>query len=115
MSKMRLSNAVAAAVMVAALAGCNRPPDVNSPSVRGVGYVRIDDVVKKHPLYGQLAQLDDAMIALQLQSLGPAVPRTGAQIATETRKLNAELRAAQDRANATLRQKQQDFQQREQA
>jgi hypothetical protein len=115
MSKMRLSKAVTAAVLFAALAACNRQPDVNSPNVRGIGYVRVDDVVKKHPLYGQLAQIDDAMNALQLQSLGPAVPKTGAQIAEETRRLNAELRAAQDRANATLRQKQQDFQQREQA
>lgn len=112
---MRLSKGVAAAVLIAALAACNRPPDVNSPSVQGIGYVRIDDIVKKHPLYGQLSQLDDAMNALQLQSLGPAVPRTGAAIAQETRRLNGELRDAQDRANATLRQKQLDFQQREQA
>ncbi|MBV9271510.1 MAG: hypothetical protein JO165_10465, partial [Candidatus Eremiobacteraeota bacterium] len=114
MSKMRLSKAVTAAVFLAALAACNRQPDVNSPTVRGIGYIRVDDVVKKHPLYGQLSQIEDAMNALQLQSLGPAVPGTGAQIAVETRRLNAELRSAQDRANATLRQKQQDFQQREQ-
>jgi len=115
MSKMRLSKAVAAALLVSALAACNRPPDVNSPSVRGIGYVRVDDIVKKHPLYGQLSQIDDAMNALQMQSLGPAVPRTPAEIAKETQRLNGELRTAQDRANATLRQKQQDFAQREQA
>lgn len=112
---MRLSKAVAAVALLALLAACNRPPDVNAPNVRGIGYVRLDDVVKKHPLYGQLSQLDDAMNALQLQAVGPSVPRSGQQIAAETQRLNAELKSAQDRANATLRQKQQDYSRREQA
>jgi hypothetical protein len=43
------------------------------------------------------------------------VPRTAAQIAAETKHLNAELKSAQDRANALLRQKQQDYARREQA
>lgn len=107
----RFAVALAAA---AALAGCSHPVDVNAPSIRGVGYVRLEEVVKVHPLYSQLSQIDDAMSALSLQTLGPAVPKTGAQIAQETKELNAELKAAQDRANAILRHKQADYGAREQ-
>ena len=97
------------------LAGCSRPVDVNAPNIRGIGYVRLEDIVKTHPLYGQLSQLDDSMNALTLQPLGPTVPKSGAQIAQETQVLNKELQAAQNRANAILRQKQIDYSQREQA
>jgi len=101
---------------VLSLAGCTRPLSANDPNVRGIGYVRLEDAVKKHPLYGQLAQIDDSIDALGLRTLGTtAVPRTGPQIAAETRELNAELHAAQDRANGILRQKQSDYQRREQA
>ena len=40
--------------------------------VRGTGYVRIDDVVKHHPLYPQLSQLDDAIAAINLSRGGSA-------------------------------------------
>lgn len=95
--------------------GCsNKTVDVHSPQVRGVGYVRLDEIVKKHPLYGQLSQIDSNIDALSLRALGPAVPKTGAEIARETQQLNAELRAAQARANDQLRGRQNDFAQREQ-
>ena len=38
--------------------------NVHSAAVRGVGYVRIDEAVKRDPLYSQLSQLDDAMAAV---------------------------------------------------
>jgi hypothetical protein len=112
---MRLSRFAALAFAAVTIAGCAQPrPD--DPNVRGIGYVRVDEVLKKHPLYSQLSQLQDAIDALGLQSLGPgAVPRTQAQIAQQTQELNRELTQAQERANAILRQKQQDYQQREQA
>lgn len=114
MSKTHLSR-IAAALVLAAAAGCSRPLSPNDPNVRGIGYVRLDEAVKHHPLYPQLSQIDDAIDALGLRSLGKgAVPRTGRQIAQETRELNHELQAAQDRANALLRQKQADYAQREQ-
>ncbi len=76
----------------------------------------MEEVLKKHPLYPQLAQIDDSIDALGLHSLGAgAVPHTGKQIAVQTKELNAELKAAQDRANVILRQKQLDYAQREQA
>jgi hypothetical protein len=99
-----------------ALSACAQQPKPTDPNVRGIGYVRIEDVIKVHPLYPQLSQLQDSIDALNLKSLGAAaVPRTAAQIAQETQELNRELKAAQDRANGILRQKQADYQRREQA
>lgn len=114
---MRSSKAVALALAAAiAISGCAREPSATDPTVRGIGYVRVTDVLKKHPLYPQLSQIQDAIDALSLKSLGPgAVPRTSAQIAEQTKELNRELQQAQDRANSILRRKQQDYQSREQA
>jgi hypothetical protein len=95
-----------------AIAGC--APNVHSAAVRGTGYVRIDEVVKHHPLYGQLSQLDDAIAAINLQSVAPQVPLGAAQIATQTTQLNRELHDAQVRANKILAQKQHDYMRREQ-
>jgi hypothetical protein len=95
-----------------AIAGC--APNVHSAAVRGTGYVRIEDVVKHHPLYGQLSQLDDAIAAINLQSVAPQVPLGAAQIATQTAQLNRELHDAQVRANKILAQKQRDYMRREQ-
>lgn len=104
---------LAAAIVV--LAGCAQQR-ADDPNVRGIGYVRMEEVLKKHPLYPQLSQIDDSIDALGLHSLGAgAVPHTGKQIAVQTKELNAELKAAQDRANLILRQKQVDYAQREQA
>ncbi|HKU68351.1 MAG TPA: OmpH family outer membrane protein [Candidatus Baltobacteraceae bacterium] len=113
---MRSSRAAAAFLAALALAACAHAPKPDDPNVRGIGYVRIEDVIKVHPLYPQLSQLQDSIDALNLKALGAsAVPRTAAQIAQETKELNSELKAAQDRANAILRQKQTDYEQREQA
>ena len=101
-------------IATSVLWGCSRQPDVNSPQVRGIGYVRLDDVIKKHPLYPQLAQIDASIDALNLRTLSPSVPRTGAEIASETAELNRELVAARTRANTLLQQKQRDYAQREQ-
>ncbi len=97
------------------LNACSKPVDVHSPQVRGVGYVRMDEVVKKHPLYGQLAQIDTNIDALQMRALAPAVPKTGAEIARQTTELNHELQMAQTRANQQLQQKQTEYATREQA
>ena len=96
------------------LAACARV-DVNSPQVRGIGFVRLDEVVKRHPLYGQLSAIDDAIAALNLAALGPQVPLSAGQIAAQTKALNAQLKAAQDRANKIIAQKQGDFARKEQA
>ena len=93
------------------VAGC--APNVHSSAVRGTGYIRIDEVVKHHPLYAQLTQLDDAIATINLQSVAPQVPLGAAQIASQTAQLNRELHDAQVRANKILAQKQRDYAQRE--
>jgi hypothetical protein len=94
------------------LTGCG--VNVHSAAIRGTGYVRLDDVVKKHPLYSQLSQIDDAIAAINLQIAGPHVPLGAKQIAAQTAELNRELRAAQDRANKILAAKQREYTSREQ-
>jgi hypothetical protein len=96
---------VLALLLAAALpAGCG--VNVHSSSVRGAGYVRMDAVLKHHPLYPQLSQVDDAIAAINLSAAAPRVPLGASQIAAQTSILNRELRAAQDRANRILAQKQ---------
>lgn len=117
MSKMRSSRilVIAAAAIAMTLSGCAPQLRPDDPNVRGIGYVRLEEALKKHPLYAQLSQIDDSIDALGLHSLGAgAVPHTGAQIASQTKELNAELLAAQSRANSVLRQKQIDYARREQ-
>jgi hypothetical protein len=111
MSKMSLRNRILSCAVVVAVAGC--APNVHSSSIRGTGYVRVDEVVKHHPLYPQLTQLDDAIAAINLQAVAPRVPLGAAQIAAQTAELNRELRAAQVRANKILAQKQRSYEQRE--
>ncbi|HEY1977078.1 MAG TPA: OmpH family outer membrane protein [Candidatus Baltobacteraceae bacterium] len=94
------------------LSGCG--PNVHSSSIRGIGYVRVSDVVKHHPLYSQLSQLDDAISAIQLKASTPHVPLSASQIAAQTKELNAEMQAANDRAGKIIEQKQQTYLKREQ-
>ena len=120
MSRMSSRNSAAALIgMLTTLGAAAVLPsgcgvNVHSAAIRGTGYVRLDEVVKHHPLYPQLSQIDDAIAAINLQSSGPHVPLTARQIATQTAKLNSELRAAQDRANKIFAQKQRDYTRREQ-
>jgi hypothetical protein len=111
MSKMRLQSRLFALTLVVASGGC--APNIHSDAIRGAGYVRIGEVVKHHPLYGQLSQLDDAIAAINLQSAMPQVPLGATQIATRTAELNRELQAAQARANEILAQKQRGYAKRE--
>lgn len=113
-SKRRFQSKPAIALCIAGVLLCGCAVNVHSPSVRGTGYVRLDDAVKKHPLYPQLSQLDDAIAAITLQSAAPSVPLGARQIAAQTGELNRELRAAQDRANKILARKRRDYMQREQ-
>src|SRR5579872_3488678 len=98
--------------IVAVLGGCSRV-DVHAPQIRGIAYVRLDEVEPHHPLHAQLAQLEDAIAAIDLAAAAPRVPRSAAEIAAATKTLDAQLKAAQDRANAILTQKQQSYAQRE--
>lgn len=116
MRSSRLAAILPAALALLTFAGCAHEQKASDPDVRGIGYVRLDDVVKKHPLYPQLSQIQNAIDALDLKSIGAnSVPRSSAQIAQQTRELNQELQQAQNRASTILRQKQLDYAQRERA
>lgn len=93
---------------IAVLGGCSHV-DVHSNAVRGVGYVRVDEVIKHHPLYPQLQQLNDAIAAIDLAASVPRAPLSPQEIAQQTTQLNKQLKAAQDRANAIIAQKQQQY------
>jgi Outer membrane protein (OmpH-like) len=110
----RLARLAAILCAGAALATGGCAPNVHSSAIRGTGYIRLDDVVKAHPLYAQLTQLDDAIAAINLQVVAPQVPLSSKQITAQVAVLNGQLRAAQDRANKILAQKQRDYARREQ-
>jgi hypothetical protein len=104
----------------AALGACARQSasSVESPKPAGtvrVGYVRMSDLVKLHPLYPQLARLDEDMQALALRSSlsGPAAP--SADVAKEAKRLQDELDAAAARTKTALADKQKAYAAREQA
>jgi hypothetical protein len=124
MSRARSSNAAPAffaGFALLALSACaghspDATPDATPQAADGrVGYVRMEELVKVHPLYSQLAHLDEDMQALQLQSVGPNVARNGADIATAERSLQHELEVAADRTKKILGQKQAEYARREQA
>jgi len=104
----------------AVLGGCSHPSSTSAPEQAPrdggrVGYVRMDELVKVHPLYSQLARLDDDMQALQLRSVGTEIARSGADIEKEEHALQAELEAAADRTKKALTDKQAEYAKREQA
>ena len=122
MSPTRSSNRLRAAAVVAllSLAACNRGP---STSVAGngarpageVGYVNMDDLLKRHPLYAELSRLDDDMAALQLKGVGGAEAVAPADLAREQKQLQAELDRAAAQTRAALKAKQEDYSKREAA
>lgn len=100
-----------ALVCAVALAGCARavaPPDVvatpepvlapNAP----VGYVRTDELVRRHPLSAQLTRLDEDIDALRLSAAGGEVARASAEIPRERDRLSRDLETATRRARALL-------------
>ena len=96
----------------AALGGCARV-DVHAPNVRGIAYVRMDDVMKHHPLYPQLKQLEESIAAIQLEATLPHGPLSAAEIASQTKDLNAQFKAAEARATQTISSLQQSYAQQE--
>ncbi|HET9029495.1 MAG TPA: OmpH family outer membrane protein [Candidatus Aquilonibacter sp.] len=106
--------AVASLALASAIitGGCSRV-DVHSSTVRGVAYIRVDDVIKHHPLFPQVQQLETAMTAINLEATIPRAPLTPQEIAQQTQALNAQLKSAQDRANAALGQIREKYQAQE--
>jgi hypothetical protein len=105
---------LAAAAALSALAACGHGQSQSGPAGSGaVGYVRMDDLVKKHPLYDQLARYERSIQAFDLTSTAPQVAQNDPQIAQRDAALQKELRDAQDRTRKLLDQKQQEYQQQE--
>jgi hypothetical protein len=101
------------------LAACARGPataPAPAASASGrVGYVRMDALVKKHPLYAQLAQYDANIAALNLSALVPHVLAAGPELKREEARLEAQLAAAAKRTNALIAAKGKSYQDRENA
>ena len=112
MSRMRSTSRALALAAALTVTGCAHV-DPHAANIRGVAYVRVDDVIKHHPLYSQLDQLNNAISAIDLEAALPHAPLTPAQIAQQTQELDNELAAAQKRANAAMAAKQQEYEQKE--
>ncbi len=111
MSRLRsASSAIVASALL--LAGCGNHAGMNAPNPSGIGYVQLDEVIKHHPLYAQLSQMDDAIAAFDLTSLGGPVP-SGADAKAQIAELDREVKQAQARADAEIARKRSDYQQRE--
>src|ERR1700761_6030171 len=104
---MRRLLALAACGWLAACAhgDSSAPPAATSSGSGRVGYVRMDELVKKHPLYGQLAQYDQNIEALNLNALVPHTLVAGPELKRQEAQLDAQLRAAAQRTDALLQQK----------
>jgi hypothetical protein len=116
MSRTRSSNVFRVALFAAAalaIGACANHEGAQQ-SAGGIGYVRMKDLVPKHPLYPQLAKYDEDIAALELKSVGGSqVASTGANIQREEAALQKELDEAASRTRALLKQKQNEYQQRE--
>jgi hypothetical protein len=103
-----------ALLALCALAACAKPVTPGTqPSAGGpIGYLRMDDVIKHHPLYAQLAQYQTNIDALEL---GGTVPHAiaNADVKKAQAALSKELQDAANRTKAVLDQKQKTYQDRE--
>ena len=105
---------IAACVAVAALAACAKPSDTRTtataPGSGSVGYVRMDELVKRHPLYAQLAQYDRSIEAIDLARAVPKAVVADARTRAEEADLRKQLNAAADRTQKLLADKQKQYQ-----
>lgn len=79
-----------------------------------IGFVRMTDLIKHHPLYSQLTGYDESIQALNLRGVVPEVAKPDAAIAKAEAQLQSELDAAAARTRELLAQKSQAYQAREQ-
>lgn len=75
----------------------------------------MEQLVKVHPLYGQLHQIELSIDALSLRSLGPGVAQTGADLAKQDAELQKELDAAGTRTKQIIEEKQLEYAREENA
>lgn len=112
-------SSLALLLLVALLGGCSRHAPASTPAASPppgadrVAYVRMSVLLKAHPLYPELARLDDDMEALQLRNIGPEAAHPGPELQRQEVALQRELDAAAARARSQLAQKQQFYAERE--
>ena len=75
----------------------------------------MEELVKRHPLYGQLAEYDASIDALNLTATIPAAAVSGPELARGEKQLQVELDAARVRTEKILHQKQDEYAKRENA
>ena len=117
-ASLRRAGRIAATLAVAVLAACNNASTKPGPAAPGsgtVGYVRMEELVQKHPLYDQLARYDRSIDAFNLTAIAPQVAKTDPHLAERERQLQKELHDAADRTQKLLGEKQQQYQQQESA
>jgi hypothetical protein len=106
-----------AAVALSALAACGRPatnaPAAVSSAAGNVGYVRMEELVQKHPLYDQLARYDRSIEAFDLAATAPRALSADPRLRAEEKQLEKQLHDAADRTQKLLNQKQTQYQQQE--
>jgi hypothetical protein len=113
---LRLGVTALGAALVSCAHAATSPGDAGPATPNSkIGYVRMEALVKVHPLYSQLARLDDDMAALALKSVGANIAHSGEDIAKDERDLQAQLDAAAARTTAALKGKEQEYAQKEQA
>ena len=110
-----LAFAAGASLAACAHGGSSASAPAAVPSGGRVGYVRMDDLVRKHPLYGQLAQYEANIAALNLTALTPQALAAGPEVKRAQAQLDAQLDAAAKRTNALLQAKGKSYQDRENA
>ncbi|MFN2460605.1 MAG: hypothetical protein ABR591_07960 [Candidatus Velthaea sp.] len=112
-----IRRAILAVSVACALAACAKTgttaPSSQTTGRGTVGYVRMDELVKHHPLYSQLAQYNDSIAALNLSATVPQVAKPDAAIAKQEAALQAQLNAAADRTRKLIDEKSKEYQQRE--
>ena len=117
-ASLRRAGRIAATLAVAVLAACTNASTKPGPAASGsgaVGYVRMEELVQKHPLYDQLARYDRSIDAFNLTAIAPQVAKTDPHLAERERELQKELHDAADRTQKLLGEKQQQYQQQESA
>ena len=99
------------------LSACGKPaPPASSMSGGGaVGYVRMEELVQKHPLYDQLARYDRSIEAFDLDSTVPRVVPGDAEMRARERELQKQLEDAANRTKTLIDAKQKQYQQQEEA
>ncbi len=108
---------IAAALAVVLLAACSRPsqPASTASGSNVVGYVRMNELVQKHPLYDQLARYDRSIEAFDLTSTAPRVAASDPRVIQRERDLEKQLNDAANRTSKLLDEKQKQYQQQESA